>query len=44
MVLMDVDKELEEDEVDEHNIPELIRDEVNLGHFSILKVQLFSVC
>jgi hypothetical protein len=44
IVLMDVDKELEEDEVDEHKIPELTRDEVNLGRFSILKVQLSSVC
>jgi hypothetical protein len=41
---MDVDKELEEDEVDEHKIPELTRDEVNLGRFSISKIQLLSVC
>jgi len=40
---MDIDKELEEDEVDEHDIPELTRSEVNLGRFSISKVHIPSL-
>jgi hypothetical protein len=37
--LLQVDEELEDGaEVDEHNIPKLTREDINLGRFSIHKV------